>query len=76
MIEARLELNQNDRVLIDRFLALAPPEQTAERWTEDDVAAFKARAKAHYIAEQDRRCCYCQQRFETTITQYGTWTMF
>ena len=37
-------------------------------WSDDRVADFKARAKKHYIAEQDNCCCYCNERW---LTEHG-----
>lgn len=41
---------------------------TSATWGDDRLADLRSRAKKHYIAEQDNRCCYCAEQW---LTEHG-----
>ncbi|MBB3158104.1 hypothetical protein FHS07_001800 [Microbacterium proteolyticum] len=65
MISQPVELSTED-VLATQ--AVSERSLTPDPWADERIGAMKARAKKHYIAEQDNRCCYCAEQW---LTEHG-----
>jgi hypothetical protein len=53
---------------VSAIQALSVNGLTPAAWIDDRVVDLKARAKKHYVAEQDNRCCYCAEQW---LTEHG-----
>ncbi|QQA41525.1 HNH endonuclease [Pelagovum pacificum] len=53
------------QALVDTFDALECGQKDHKYWGDDAVATVRAEIKVHYIAEQNRRCCYCGREYPT-----------
>ena len=53
------------QVLVAAFDALDHEEKDPDYWGNDAINAVRAEIKKHYIAEQNRRCCYCGREYPT-----------
>lgn len=41
---------------------------TSDSWADKSLKSLRTRAKKHYVAEQQNRCCYCAQQW---LTEHG-----
>jgi uncharacterized protein (TIGR02646 family) len=53
------------QALVDAFNALECGQKDHNYWGDDAINAVRAEIKEHYIAEQNRRCCYCGREYPT-----------
>uniref|UniRef100_UPI0040485184 hypothetical protein n=1 Tax=Yoonia sp. TaxID=2212373 RepID=UPI0040485184 len=54
-----------NKALIDAFDGRPAEEKDPKYWNEEVINPVRAEIKDHYIAEQDRRCCYCDREYPT-----------
>lgn len=50
------------KAVVDAFQARAADQKVGGYWSDNEAADVRKTIKDHYIAEQDFRCCYCQQK--------------
>ena len=53
------------QALVDAFNASEPTEKNQSYWNDAAINPVRAEIKDHYIADQNRRCCYCKREFPT-----------
>lgn len=53
------------QALVDSFNAREPEQKDHRYWNDPSVDLVRAEIKDHYIAEQNRRCCYCNREYPT-----------
>jgi len=53
----------NDKVLVEQVMSVNP--LTGEVWADDRVTKLKSDIKKHYIAQQGKKCAYCQVNLHT-----------
>ncbi|MCA0057663.1 HNH endonuclease [Mesorhizobium sp. B261B1A] len=51
--------------LVDAFNAREPAHKDHNYWNDPVINPVRAEIKDHYIAEQNRRCCYCNREYPT-----------
>lgn len=53
---------------VSAIQAVSVTALTQDAWADSRLTDLKARAKKHYISEQDNRCCYCAEQW---LTEHG-----
>lgn len=53
------------QALVDAFNAREPEQKDRKFWDDPVVNPVRAEIKDHYIAQQKRRCCYCNREYPT-----------
>ncbi|MGO7242876.1 HNH endonuclease [Rhizobium ruizarguesonis] len=57
--------------IVESFEARPPDQQVGAYWGEDEASPVRKEIKDHYIAEQQRKCCYCRVAIPTNHN--GVW---
>ncbi len=66
-----IEYTGANATIVTAFEALARVAQSGTYWSDDEVKPVKSAIKTHYIAEQQRRCCYCNR--DLASNHHGDW---
>ena len=66
-----IEYTGANAAIVTAFDALGRAAQSGDYWSDDAVKPVKSAIKTHYIAEQLRRCCYCNRDLATN--HHGVW---
>jgi HNH endonuclease len=61
MIQNPIEFSEQERAVVEAFLARPSEQCTGDFWESIEVQEFRSRTKAYYIRVQGNRCCYCNQ---------------
>lgn len=57
--------SQPNQLIVDDYNNRPPAAGDFVYWSDDAVNPVRKQIKDHYIAEQQRRCCYCDRAYPT-----------
>lgn len=60
-----VQYDAQNQAIVDEFNARLPDQKDPEYWSDPVVNPVRGEIKDHYIAEQNRRCCYCDREYPT-----------